>query len=250
MAIYILEDDVYQAKYLSDLLKNIISFNYPSHRFIDINIFHKPSKLLEFLSSTGESFNLFFLDLKIKKDESSGFVTGKKIREMEDDSLICFVTSYANLALSSYDYGINGHAYIVKDSPEEKIEAQLIRCLESYFDKTNSVSEDKFIFETKNMKISCPFNELLFITPISPHKLLIKTKNKDIYASGSLKDFNQNDDRLVRCHQSFIVNIANIKFIDKSKKEAFIDHENLIPISRKKQKELMLAIERYEKNED
>lgn len=82
----------------------------------------------------------------------------------------------------------------------------------------------------------------MYITPVSPHKLLIKTSSKDIYAHGSLKDFDGLDRRLIRCHQSFVLNITNIKFVNKSKKEAHLTDGTIIPISRKKNKELTEAI--------
>ncbi|AXG37941.1 DNA-binding response regulator [Enterococcus gilvus] len=242
MTIFILEDNVYQAKILFEDISKILSEKNLYSKTITIQIFHKSSELIKAVETTGEHYNLFFLDIKIKKDEVAGFTAGKQIRNLENNSLIFFVTSYANLALASYDYGINAFAYIVKDYSHQKYISQLKKCIASYLKGSTNLTKDSFIYETKYLKVSCPFTELMYITPVSPHKLLIKTSSKDIYAHGSLKDFDGLDRRLIRCHQSFVLNITNIKFVNKSKKEAHLTDGTIIPISRKKNKELTEAI--------
>ncbi|WP_137664696.1 LytR/AlgR family response regulator transcription factor [Enterococcus hulanensis] len=245
MAIYILEDNIFQARTMEILVSNVIEKEDSYDTNQKIKVFHKTNELIDDVSCCSESYNLYFLDLKIKNDEIAGFLTAKRIRERENNSLICFVTSYKELALTSYDYGLSAYAYIVKDSTESKFIEQLKNCISAYSINTPSDNEDSFIFESKNIKISCPFKELLFITPVSPHKLLIKTSTKEIYAHGSLKNFDFLDDRLIRCHQSFIINITKIKYIEKSKKEAVIDENISIPISRKKSHELREALDNH-----
>jgi len=240
-----MEDNIFQAKKMEDIVLDLICQGESNNPKEKLKTFYKPSSLLAEVNASSESYNLYFLDLKIKMDETAGFLTARHIRENERNSLICFVTSYSELALTSYDYGLSAYAFIVKDAPKLTFLDQIRNCIRAYRDNTPSKNEDLFTFESKHIKVICPFRELLFITPVSAHKLLIKTTSKEIYAHGSLKDFNLMDDRLIRCHQSFMVNITNIKYVDKTLREAVIDDSISIPISRKRTRELKIALENY-----
>ncbi|MDT2661135.1 LytTR family DNA-binding domain-containing protein [Enterococcus hulanensis] len=232
MAIYILEDNVFQCGYLLKTISNIC--DTLGFKSIDIQESSRPERVIQFCNSSSYEKNLYFLDLKIDGDETAGFKVAQKIRSIEPQAMIVFVTSYANLALLSYEYMISAFAYILKYDDEKDYFDKITSCISAYKKSTETNSIDEyFIFENKFTSIRFLFNDLLYVTSVSPHKLVLCTKSKEIYCYGSLKDIQNLNNRIIRCHQSYLINIQNVKKIDKSNRRLILENEIHIPISKK-----------------
>ena len=229
MSIIILEDNIIQRKVLFDIVSYYINSENISTE--EILLFSRPKELIETAKRSCTTRNLYFLDLKIKNDEVAGFVVAKQIRQIEPAAMICFVTTYGDLALLSYDYMTAAFAYVLKNQPKEIFIEKIYACITEYLSHVEEES-DIFVLKTRFSNIIVPFRELLYITTTSPHKLLIKTSNKEMHTHGSLKQFENKDNRLIRCHQSFFINIENTKSIDKSNRHAILKDGTIIPISK------------------
>lgn len=232
MSIYILEDNLFQRDYLIKIVHSICE----NIGLVSVEICETthPETLIQLCKSATSDKNLYFIDLKIDGDETAGLKAAKKIRKIEPWAIIVFVTSYADLALLSYEYMISAFAYVLKYDNENDYFNKIESCVLAYNDSLNaSVPEKYFIYENKFTTVRFPFKDLLYVTSVSPHKLVLRTINKEIYSYGTLKNIQNLDNRIVRCHQSYLINIENVKMIDKSNHQLILENDVVIPISRK-----------------
>ncbi|MBP1044219.1 response regulator transcription factor [Vagococcus sp. BWB3-3] len=237
MGIFILEDNFEQKEFLHRVVEKLVKKNH----IINGTIISTTSvnRLLEAIQYNGE-YNIFFLDLNIKNDTTAGLEVAKQIRKVDEESEIVIVSSHPNLALVSYQYMISVLSFIDKSSDIDSFIKQIERCLLKYnntFQRTVQ-HKDWFFYESKFTDIRVPFNEIRYITTSDRHRILIKTTTRDFQFYGILADIENNDQRLVRCHQSYIVNITAISEIDKSKNVIYLDGGFEIPISRRMKKKV------------
>ncbi|MBS6506365.1 LytR/AlgR family response regulator transcription factor, partial [Streptococcus vestibularis] len=80
---------------------------------------------------------------------------------------------------------------------------------------------------------------LFFETSPTIHKVILHTKEERLEFYASISEVERADDRLYRCHRSFIVNPENIVRINKEEKMVMLENNNECPISRTKYKGLL-----------
>ncbi|WP_314066417.1 LytTR family DNA-binding domain-containing protein [uncultured Vagococcus sp.] len=237
MGIFILEDNFEQKEFLHRVINKIVTKNHISHSTIVSTT--SVSRLLEAIQFNGE-YNIFFLDLNIKNDNMAGLEVAKQIRKVDDNSDIVIVSSHPNLALTSYQYMISVLSFIDKSSDIDSFIKQIERCLLKYKETLQKSHQqtDWFFYESKFTDIRVPFNEIRYVTTLDGHRIQIKTTSRDFQFYGILADIENNDQRLIRCHQSYIVNLTTISEIDKSNNIICLDGGFEIPISRRMKKKV------------
>jgi two-component system response regulator AgrA len=233
MAIFILEDNVVHSKYICKIIINSrLSIKE------NINIFNSIKDLSAYFTHNMNKINLYFLDITIENVELAGFKIAKTIREQEPSSLIVFVTSHPEFALLSYDFMTSAFSYIIKNNNSDEFSKRINQCLQSYVNLCTNKIENFFMYEDKFVKLKIPFVDLYYFTSLPPHKVLIKTKNKEIMIHSSLRQFECVEYHFLRCHKSFIVNVQNIQSYSKSSKEITLKNNEIIPTSRSFYKKL------------
>lgn len=91
-------------------------------------------------------------------------------------------------------------------------------------------------------------NDIMFFTPSSPHKLTLHFKNGQLDFRGSMKERVDSNPAFVRIHTSYIINIANIKSMNRVNRELEMDNGEKCLISTRGLKELDKALDKL-KNE-
>lgn len=201
--------------------------------------------LLEASKNSNEDTNLYFLDIKIKNNETAGLSAARKIRQVEPDALIAFVTNYAEFALASYEYMTNAFAYVLKTEDESKFVKKINDCLNTYQQQLNSqCPQNYFIYEDRFNSIKLPYNALFYVFTATQHKLGIRTIDQEICFHGTLKQIEAAYPHLLRCHQSYLVNLENVRQIDKTNRQIIFAPELKVPIARKSMKTVQKAWEK------
>lgn len=237
MAIYILEDNIFQSNYLEKTIR-ILSREL-GVKTGPICIASHMQTMLDYCREATEAVNLYFLDIKIKKNEVAGLSVAKQIRTLEPQAFIAFVTSYAEFALASFEYMTNAFAYILKTDDETAFQLKIRDCLVKYTNFLESQDPlDYFIYEDRFTSIKLPYRELLYLYTVSQHKIAVKTADEDICFHGTLKQLEVREPRLIRCHQSYLVNLDNAKIIDKSSRKIIFRNDLSIPIARQAMKKV------------
>ena len=237
MAIYILEDNIVQGIYLKQILeKKILDPHEQIHLHSDIESIYEKVYL-------NSEMNLYFIDIDLHKEIEGGFNGAKKIREIDKDGLIVFVSSHYELALKSYKYLVNAYTFINKNDDLETFTTEIANCVSAYNNSKVLTNTSDFIsIETKSNIFRLDPSLICYFESIGMHKIAIYGISfyKEFY--GSLSEILPLHQSFKRVHHSYIVNINNITDIDRKNKLIKTKSRNQIPISRKYYKEITQLI--------
>ena len=227
--IFILEDEFLQQTRIETVIKDVIAKK--SLKCKGPEIFGKPSQLLDAITERG-SHQLFFLDIEIK---------AKEIRKKDPNATIVFVTTHSEFMPVTFKYRVAALDFIDKALDDEEFYERVHLAIEYTMDKIGAtIAQDSFTFETATAHVQVPFNNILFFeTSPTIHKVILHTKEERMEFYASISEVERADDRLFRCHRSFIVNPENIVRINKEDKMVMFENNNECPISRTKYKGLL-----------
>ncbi len=189
------------------------------------DVFSSPSELLSSHNVTEKRYDLYFLDIYMG-DTAEGISLAKKIREIDADSAICFVSTSDEFYRDAYD--IQDVNYLLKPVSASAV-AALIERVERR--QVKSVQQS-FRFKWNGQMVSIPYGNILYINS-NDHVLDIYLKDGHIrHCNAKLDDVEALLDGTVffRCHQSFLVNLY---MVDCQSGSDFAVGRKLIPISRR-----------------
>lgn len=249
MHIFILEDDIIQQKRLENIVQTLATKNHITYK--QIYTTKRPRDLLKKIDETA-THRLYFLDIEIKNSEQNGLDVAKCIREKDPYGTIVFTTSYTKLAARTFFYKVAATDFIGKDQPEGFFEKRIEECLliaDDYHKRTLPLSGDTFSFENKYTSFQVPYSDVLYFeTTGTPHKIKLVTTTRTIDFYGRFNSMADSDNRLFRCHQSFVVNLENVVKIDKTNKLVIFKNGSSCFISRRKLKEALNLYQEYHSN--
>ena len=141
----------------------------------------------------------------------------------------------------TFKYRVAALDFIDKALDDEEFYERVRLAIEYTMDKMGAtIAQDSFTFETATAQVQVPFNNILFFeTSPTIHKVILHTKEERMEFYASISEVERADDRLFRCHRSFIVNPENIVKINKEEKMVVFENNNECPISRTKYKGLL-----------
>ncbi|MNE37543.1 accessory protein regulator protein A [compost metagenome] len=110
--------------------------------------------------------------------------------------------------------------------------------------RTIPVSSDTFSFENKYTSFQIPFSDILFFETMEiAHKIRLVTKTKVLDFYAELNEIADQDKRLFRCHRAYVVNLTNIRSVDKKNKWILFDQNESCLVSRRLLKETIEKME-------
>lgn len=231
LSIFIFEDDVVQAQNMRRVVEQICLEEHIPYDFIETT-----SKEQELLSRIANCTYkpIYFLDIEIKGNSLKGLNVAKKIRAIDDQGIIVFVTTHSELAPISYQYMVSALTFIDKSLPNQQRMAAITQCLQHYVQKNQlNVLEDAFIVENTHTSFKVPFQTVEYIMTDEPHRLILVATNQMIQFYGTLKEIEQLDSRLIRCHKSYLVNQSHIQAVDSKQQLLYLKSGKTIPVSRR-----------------
>ncbi|MCI5587381.1 MAG: LytTR family DNA-binding domain-containing protein [Lachnospiraceae bacterium] len=180
-------------------------------------------------------YDLIFLDIMM--NEIDGIETGKLIRGMDGSVEIVYCTSSSDFAIAAYE--VHAMGYLVKPYEPGRIGAVI-----DYFIQKHPQEEKNYIeVKSKRKSLIIPYKDIIHL----------ESDNKVVYiyttTQGAVKVYNKldtlenelKDERFLRCHQSYLVNMQYVAGLVDSD---FIMIDNrMIPIRKSGRK---LIIKRYE----
>lgn len=231
MSIFIFEDDVIQAQHMKRLVEEICERHQLVYDFIEVT--SKSECIIEKLSHT-TYVPIYFLDIEIKGEERKGLQVAQSIRKYDTQGIIVFVTTHSEFAPISYQYMVSALTFIDKGLPYEERYRMFEQCLLHYEARNQSeVPADDFIVENMNATVRIPFPSIEYITTDEPHRLALVSKDRIIHFYGTLKEIETLDERLLRCHQSYLVNKMQILAYDTLEKALILKSGKQVPVSRR-----------------
>lgn len=168
----------------------------------------------------------------ILMDETNGIELAKKVRETDGETSIIFITSSPDYALHGYD--VKALHYLMKPVSISTLENLIVA------DYNNRIKNNYFIFESGAGDYCAFINDIVCLETVG-RKVSVMLKNGEFCYAGKLTELLHlmPKDRIIRCHQSFAVNISNIRELNRYSAVAINGYE--IPVSRAFSKEVRKA---------
>lgn len=150
------------------------------------------------------SFDLIFMDIYM--DGINGMDSARKLRNLGVEAPLVFLTASPDFALESYD--VNASGYLLKPVEKDRLKKILERLLARPV-------RPRICIQSERKKKYLFLDEIVFAESEN-HSIKIHLSNGETVVSGeklsSLEK--QLDERFLRCHQSFLVNMSYIADIN------------------------------------
>lgn len=242
MSIFIYEDDIIQAQHVKKLVEEICVKQEIDYDFIEVT--SRVENIIEKIHHT-KRLPIYFLDIEIKSEERKGLEVAQLIREHDQNGIIVFVTTHSEFAPISYEYMVSAYTFIDKGLPYKARFKLFEQCLLHYKERNNAnVATDDLTIENKHTTIRVPFATVQYVKTDRPHRLTLVTTERHINFYGAIKNVVDLDKRLLRCHQSYVVNTEAIDYYDASSRRIMLKNNEEIPVSRRLSRTVRQAIGR------
>ena len=193
---------------------------------IIIEEFESAEELLKYDLS---KIDIFLMDIMM--GEMNGMDAAKKIREMNIDSEIIFITG--NVEFVRDGYKVNAYRYILKPVEIEELRESIISCFAELGKK-----KGKFIVlsrkgEMEKLKI----DDIDYIEVIKREIIVHKNGEEVEYTGTSIEKLEEKleDFKFFRCHKSYLVNLDKVDLIKTG--EVVVNGKS-VPVSKYRAKDL------------
>lgn len=217
--------------YTEKLADIIFSFTQQDNMSTRIEKFDDGTELI----SSGIKFDLIFLDIEMKK--SNGIEIAERIREVDSNVPIVYVTSYSDYWRRAYK--VHAFDFILKPFNSEEI----FRVLSDFIALKKDSNIKTVELTTEYGTEIQPINEIYYFILLAKRKIQIVTISKDYIVRENLTDiFNKlDDDCFYITHRSCIVNMNYVQTIKKND-GILMTNGDWVPLAQKKQKDFFIKL--------
>lgn len=215
------------------LHEGILHFFQKRGEIVEITEYNCGETLIDDMKEGYEKFEIIFMDIFM--EEMTGIEAAGKIREFGIKSPIVFLTVTSEFAIESYDVQASG--YLLKPLDQEKLDIVLERLLEP-------VERARIAFRCEGKMRYFFMDEIVWIES-NKHKIIFHFNDgKSVQTHAKLGDVEENlhDERFLRCHQSYLINMDYIADVT----DVFVTKQgNSIPIRVRSRKAITDAYHSY-----
>lgn len=161
----------------------------------------------EFLFKYRNSFDIVFMDVDMP--EMNGFVTAKKLRGIDADVVLMFITYLAKYACKGYE--VDALDYIVKPVKYTTLRLKIDKAIS----KAKKRVQQEVLLSTKTGLLRLPLTELLYIE-INGHNIEYHTVQGTFEYYGTLKSVESKlpENQFCRCNNNYLVNLRCVSRIE------------------------------------
>lgn len=224
--IIICEDEKAQREQIKKYLAPILNELKVLHEFIEYETGE------QLLNNYSQKAQLIFLDIQMGK--ITGMETARKIREIDEEVDIIFLSGSTTYIQEGYE--VNAKRYLTKPITIEEFIKQVKPCIQVALKK----QEEYIWIKSGYSSYKVLMHDILYAETYG-RKVNIHTKQKVYDTHISLGEIEKMLDKtqFFRCHRGYLV---NLQFVEGIEKEYLSVWGNEIPISRFKIKELKKAV--------
>ena len=190
---------------------------------------------LEILEDYRPAYDLILLDIEMK--HLDGMETARRIRELDPEVRLVFITNMAQYAIKGYavgalDYVLKPVPYFAFSQQLQKVEAQLRRRTRHYL----AVPVEGGLRRLDTSRI--------YYIESEGHRVHFYTEEGDFAAPGALKALEEKlaDRPFARCNSGYLVNLAQVQAVQQNTVEVG-PYE--LQVSRPKRKSFLAALTDY-----
>ena len=229
--IVILEDQAEQAERLSRMLSKYSSlhedFTY------QLKIYDRSIPLLTEYKCDAD---LLFLDIQIP--DMLGMDVAKRIRTMDSQVMIIFITMLTQYAIEGYSVG--AFDYVLKPVRFDEFSTKMDRVCRVLAHQNTSISLE---VRTKEEIRRVSADDITYIE-VANHDILIHTDGEIIRQWGNLKSYEEklSSGHFVRCNACYLVNLKYVRGINGDMVSVGNDK---LAVSKAKRKDFLMALAQY-----
>ncbi len=188
-----------------------------------------------------EDIDLICLDIKMPQISGIDF-----LKSLKNPPLVIFTTAFSNYALESYSLDVVD--YLLKPISFDRFMMAINKVTERMGSKkSQSQHEDDYFYVKADKKlIRVKYEDIIYIEGLKDY-VIIRVDESRIVTLQTMKSLTDKlpDDRFIRVHRSYLVNIDRINSIMGNMIEVFEKGKTkLIPIGKNYKDELMETIEK------
>ena len=155
----------------------------------------------------GHAFNVIFLDVRM--GPSNGVLTARKIRESDDKCSLIFATSSRDHAIDGY--GVRALQYLLKPISADALGQALDQAMEAQA----AIIPKLIHIKTRQGSHSIPLEDIIFAESDARVITIHHRAQEPVRFYERLDNFARQcqDERFLRCHKSFLVNMDHVRSI-------------------------------------
>lgn len=199
-------------------LERIIHRNYP---FACVFSTHNKSEFDKAMELANHHVDILFLDISVGRENGVSLARAAAMNDPE--TRIVFVTAYAEAALGSMN--VSRYVSVIKKPVDEfYVRLQIEKCMlrKNKEQETLAFSQGKTSFSVDVMKI-------IYLEG-QKNNVIINLDDNRMRIIAKISDYENSSKKLVRCHQSFIVNLDYISTVGST--EIKLVTGQSLPVSR------------------
>ena len=192
--------------------------------------------LLEDIETGNAQFDLYFLDIYLSG--ISGVEAARRIRDADGNALLVFVSSSEEFYREAFDlYALN---YLIKPVEQSKLDTVMKKAV----DELSQLREQLLPITSHGHTYLLRYDEIEYIFSRNHALYFHMTSGEEKSCYGKLDDvaLQLKSDVFVRCHQSYIVNLAHVS---EHMPGNFCMKDTVVPISRAYSNAAQTALHRY-----
>jgi len=157
---------------------------------------------------TDSAFDMIVLDIEM--GDIDGLETAGRVREIDKNVIIIFLTNYDNFVYKGYE--VRAFRYILKEQPKQLCMKQLQDAIGEYYHKHKFI-----VIDDKQIKQKIFISEIICVE-VFLREISIHTKNGSYSVVGKLKDYESllPESLFVKINKSQIINVQNVDSICKN----------------------------------
>lgn len=246
--IFILEDNAQQRTVIArvvDIQLQLHKYNMAIALATD-----DPQALMDYVANAKEpQHGIYIFDIDLGHQHLNGLDTAVKIRQLDPEASIIFITTHAEMSFLTFRYKIGACDFIVKDEVDHlplRLAGNLSQIHQSQQEKTHSIFAREQVFQIKTNygsieKIPLP-SIMFFEAHPSPHKLILHTTNGRIEFYDTLDNIEKSHVDFYRAHRSNVVYIKNVVAVDKVDKMLTMSNGERTIVAGRKIKGLLAVL--------
>ena len=218
MRICLVDDDSTQLDYLKMIIENWASKNNVN---VNIYFYHSAEEML-FENNQSYCFDMIVLDIQMGK--MNGIELARKIREIDKNVIIAFISGMADYVFEGYE--VQAIRYILKPVKDKKVYNLL-----DYVNTLKKKENKYFVLSVSGEKKKINYEDIIYFESMG-HYVVLHLKNKEYDYKYNISDLcnELSDSDFIKTHRSYVVNTKYIEKITKNKCELINNIK--IPLSR------------------
>lgn len=201
--------------------KSIIDFLEKHSKDSDYSFeaFHFSSFESFLFARKDRKYDLIFMDIMM--NGINGFDGAKKLRELQDDTPLVFVTTVARMASNGYE--VDALSFMIKPLEYPSFALKMNRIIS----KIRKTSSQKITIKNKDEIVTIDEKDIIYVE-VKDHVLIYHTANETYRTYGSMKNAMTvlSDKMFFKCNSCYLVNMSYINGIKGY--SLFINGEELL----------------------